>query len=741
MIEDFTTLVLEISRHQDQLKMSIYEQKELAHTVRRYSQCSVNFEDINKLCQEISFILNKAGKLAVQDTELINNLKKSSHLLWDQLLTHSVKDRLKITIIKDLVLSLDEELISIPWEMLYDGNDFLGLKFNLGRLIKTKHQESGAPLYRSVSGKLKMLILANPTDDLKSAYLEGINIKNQFDKTRDLMCIDFKSTHIDTLYVKKNLREYDIVHFAGHCEYERDTPNNTGWVLSDGRFTSQDILTLGGASSLPALVFSNACHTACVAKNSIDLDYQEKTYSLASAFLFSGVRHYIGAIHKIEDPVSFVFAKEFYTQIIKTKSVGESMRLARLKLIEEYGINSILWTNYILYGDPNFILFRQKAKPPALKPSKSLSLYKKHKKKLLGIFAGIAIISVSLLLYRWLPTINPSTYVLFNQAQNLFKSGKNAEVIKISNQIMKKDPKFLDVYPLIADTYARLGQRDEALKYYFDYVLTAQKRNDKKHLASSYWLIGWLYHQKGEYSKAFDFYNQSITLSRQNQDRLNEAIAMRKLAVWYMDKQNFDKALELLTKSSEINREKQRIQEHKYNLACDYFDLGLLFVNKEDLNTAKEFYDKSLKILGGINSKNEMSDYYFNLGEIYLFQKQYQKALDSYKKGLEIDELQGNKVNIVADYNMIGELYMEMDNSQKAEDAFKYAEELAKEIKAQPELAYVSYNLGFLYKKKNQKNKSREYFRQAQEIYRLIDSPDYKEVKEELLSLDNSNNP
>jgi tetratricopeptide (TPR) repeat protein len=736
MVEDSSALVLEISRLENQLKMSVYEQKELAHTVRRYSQCSLDFQEINKLCQEISFILNKTGKLAAQDADLINNLKKSSHLLWDQLLTRSVKDRLKITIIKDLVLSLDEELISIPWEMLYDGNDFLALKFNLGRLIRTRHQES-PPQYRSVSGKLKMLILANPTDDLKSAYLEGINIKNQFDKRRDLICIDFKSTHIDTLYVKKNLREYDLVHFAGHCEYEKDNSKNTGWVLSDGRFTTEDILALGGTSSLPALVFSNACHTACVAKNSIDLDYQEKTYSLASAFLFSGVRHYIGVIHKIEDLVSFAFAKEFYTEIIKGKSVGESMRLARLKLIEEYGINSILWTNYILYGDPNFILFRQKSKPSALKPPKSLSLYKKHKKKFLEIFTGLSIISISLLLYRWLPTINPNTYILFNQAQNLFKSGKNAEVIKIGNQIIKKDPKFLGVYPLIADTYAKLGQRDEALKYYFDYLLTAQKKNDKKYLASSYCLIGWLYHQKGEYSKAFDFYNQSITLSRQNQDKLNEAMAMRKLAVWHMSRGNHDKALELLTKSSEINREKQHIQEYKYNLACDYFDLGLLFENKEDLNTAKEFYDKSLKIFGEMNLKNEMSDYYFNLGEIYLFQKQYQKALDSYMKGLAIDKLQGNKVSIVADYNMLGELYMAMDNSQKAEDAFKYAQDLAKEIKAQPELASISYNLGLLYKKKNQKNKAREYFRQAQEIYRLIDSPDYAEVKEELLNLDN----
>ena len=131
-----------------------------------------------------------------------------------------------------------------------------------------------------------MLILANPTADLKSAYLEGVNIKNQFDRKRAEISIDFKSTRIDTVYVKKNLRDYDIVHLAGHCEYDTDDPKNSGWVLSDGKFTTTDILALGESLHLPSLIFSNACHSAEAATGPMATDYQEKNYSLASAFLF-----------------------------------------------------------------------------------------------------------------------------------------------------------------------------------------------------------------------------------------------------------------------------------------------------------------------------------------------------------------------------------------------------------------------------------------------------------------------
>ena len=69
-------------------------------------------------------------------------------------------------------------------------------------------------------------------------------------------------------------------------------------------------------------------------------------------------------------------------------------------------------------------------------------------------------------------------------------------------------------------------------------------------------------------------------------------MALRKLAVWHIDMQEYDFALELLTKSSEINRQRQHLYEHRYNLACDYFDIGW-FSEKGDFKSAEEFYRRS----------------------------------------------------------------------------------------------------------------------------------------------------
>jgi tetratricopeptide (TPR) repeat protein/CHAT domain-containing protein len=736
--EKQNVLILEIFRSDNRLKMSIAGESELARTVRHYSLCAVSFQDVSRICQEIAGVLKRQRKSDGSDPETLNCLKKNGQLLWEQLLTRSVRASLKAAGTMSLVMSLEEELVSIPWELLYDGNDFLGLKFNMGRLIRSQ-DEASHPRYRSISQKPRMLILANPTNDLKGAYEEGINIRNQFEKVRGRVAIDLKSTDIDTLYVKKNLRDYDIVHFAGHCEYDKDDPLKTGWLLSDGRFTTADILSIGAESSLPSLVFSNGCQSARVNKSAIDDDLLQKTYSLASAFLFSGVRHYIGSIQRIEDPASFVFAREFYTCLVKGSSVGESVRIARQRLIKDYGMNSCLWAAYLLYGEPGSVLFPDKLESGAF-PAKGASFFlQSHKKPLLVIFSIMVLTGVLVSLVLLFPSFNPSSYYLFRKAQKVFKAGNNEQAIGLAGQLIGKDPGFLDVYPLLADSYARRGLKDEALKHYFEYIFQSEKKGDFRHSAYAYIMIGWFYHQSGSYPKAHEFYQKAVDLSRKRGDKLHEALALRKLAVWHMDKGEDDAALPLLTKSSEINRENQRFAEYRYNLACDYFDLGLLFANKEDYNAAKEFYDKSLKVFNALNLKNEISDYYFNLGEICVWEKQYQKALSYYLKGLKIDEAQGNLPSISSDYTMLGELYMEMDDLALAEEYFKKSESLALRINSKMELAAARFDLGMLHKISNQKNLAREYLRQAQEIYSSVETPDYRAVQKELLSLDNPN--
>ncbi|MCX5697990.1 MAG: tetratricopeptide repeat protein [Candidatus Omnitrophica bacterium] len=732
---DSNTLVLEVWKQENSLGMSVFEQDQAASTLRYYHQHQVNLSEITRLCFEITAILATAGKKSDPEPHHLEQLKKCGQFLWDHLLARKVKERLISAESLGLVLLLDEELIGIPWELIYDGRDFLCLKFNIGRLLRTR-QEPAPPRYRSAQPVLRMLILANPTADLPSAYQEGLQIRNRFDRLRHKMRIDFKSTSIDSLYVKKNLRDYDIVHYAGHCEYNSEDVDDSGWLLCDGRLSVRDINALGESATAPSIVFSNSCFSAKMDPGMNKADYQAGTYSLASAFLFSGVRHYIGTIRELEDKTGLVFAQLFYTFVTKGRSVGESLRLARARLVKEYGIAQLSWAGYLLYGDPAFILFNP---PPGhkVKPVIPSGLGNRIKIKQLKYLAPV-FISIPLFfgLWAYLPSVNPATYIAFSKTERLFEQGKNAEVIDLSNSIIKKDPMFLAVFPLAGDTYRRLGKDKEALKIYFDYMFYSQRRNDKKNLVSAYIKIGWFYHGMGDYQKAFDYYQKALTLSLAGRDKLGEAISLRKLAVWYIDKRQDDKALELLMKSSEINRERKNLLVHRHQLACDYFDIGLVFINKNDLDTAADFYRKSFELFKQLKLKSELSDYYFNLGEIHLFNKDYQRALDCYLQGLKVDQAQGNIPSLASDYTMLGELYMDMDNLKDAESALEETVSICSNVKLPQEEAAVYYDLGRLYARKRQKNKAREFYRLAQEIYYSIDPYYYQEIKSALRELD-----
>ncbi|TAM40018.1 CHAT domain-containing protein [bacterium] len=721
-------LNLEVFKQERSLKMGLFSQNEPSATLKHYNQVSVSFEEINGLCEELICILNRTARIEAE----AQSLCKIGRMLWDHLLSRPIKEKLKSSLSTQLTLSLDEELIQIPWELIFDGSDFLSLKFSMGRLVRSGG-ESAALRYRNLSDEVKMLILANPTGDLDSAYTEGLNIKNQFAHKRERVCVDFKSTSIDKAYLKKNICDYDIVHFAGHCEFDKKDTQRSGWMFSDGLFSVEEIMKMGQSSDLPVLIFSNACHSAQLSTGLINSGYQETNFNMAGAFLFAGVRHYIGSIRKIEDTVSQEFGRKFYTQLLSGVSVGESLRLAKLKLIKEHGLAGLHWTSHLLYGDPGFVFFNTRVK----KQNKRL-LSSRFKKAIFSAGILILIIALGLLSAFWAPKLNPGKIYLFLSSEGQYRKGNNQGAVDLGMRAINKDRDFLSVYPVVANAYWRMGKKEKALRYYFEYVLRSEKLNNKKHLASAYIKLGWFYQLTGQYASARQFYDKAISLSRELKDKLNEAVALRKLAVWYIDNKNLEAALELLTKSVAINLAGRNNFEHRSNLAGDYFDIGLVFADKDDYAGAKEFYEKSRKIFEELKLKNELSDCFFNLGEIYLFQKEYQKAMDYYFMGLKIDLAQNNKVNLVSDYNMIGELYLEMDDLGEAESHFKHASVLAGEINSPPDLAGANYNLGLLYKKMGKKNLAREHWRKAQEIYRPIDLDKYQEIRSQLLDLDAS---
>jgi CHAT domain-containing protein/tetratricopeptide (TPR) repeat protein len=733
-MQENNTWILEITCQGSNLSMSLYE-KEQTSPVKAISTQPLDFSKIERLNNEIVAVINKANRRRILDGNSIAELKKNARLFYDFLLTKQVKNKLSSLDSVNLVLSLDERLINIPWELLFDGNNFLCLKFNLGRSIRTQNIPTQSK-YRSIPAKPRMLILANPTGDLRSAYQEGLYIKNRLTRKRNIS-IDFKAQDIDSNYVRKNIRDYDIIHFAGHCEYYSRSTEESGWIFSDGRVSVKDFLTLGESSSLPSIIFTNACQSACITDNLMDEQAQSKVYGLAQALIFAGVRHYLGSFWRIEDDFSREFADEFYNQIISAQSIGQAVRLARLELLRQHGISAIAWAGYVLYGDPSFVLFPSTPLVTRVAGDKfkvHLPVISRKKIAMLGLSLGIILLSSAMI--KILPTINPNTYRIFLRAERLYNQGNNPEVISLLSQIVQQNPLYLPAWKLRGDVNFRLGKFSNALKDYFDYARFSERKKDYNNLATAYIKIAWTYHMWGDYKKSEEFYQKALELSQRYQDKLNEADAMARLAVWHIDKGNGEDAFSLLMKSSEINRQRSHNPEHRFNLACDYFNVAFLYTDKDDLSAAKEFFDKSKEIFKSLGAIPELSDYYFDMGEIALFEKNYDLALEFYHKGLDLDKKLGHQFNLSSDYWMLGEYYWEIGKLTKAEDYFNKAVFICRQINNRPVLAGVYYDLGLMYKEMGKNHKAKEYLAAALKFYKDIDTPDYQEVQQEYAAIE-----
>ena len=353
--------ILNLSREGEKVRVRAFERTaDEEQTLKHYEDNPVSIADIENLCKDIVNILHKAKRRGDVSPELMKDLKKAGQALFDEILTPKAKKALRSTASSDLLLHIDDQLVEVPFELFFDGEEFLCLKFSMGRIVSTRQRSLAAKRKRKVRTSFKMLIIADPQGNLKEAYKEGIKIRDELGEEEDKIKVNLMSSNVDTQQIKNNIRDYDVIHYAGHADYNCENSSESGWIMSNKKWTSFDISKMAGGTPLPSLVFSNACHSGRTDNWHVKEGFEKKIFGLANAFLLSGVRHYIGTFWEILDSPGSAFAVEFYKALSKNVSVGEAVRTARKKLIDQFGEGNIIWASYMLYGDPTYKIFQGK---------------------------------------------------------------------------------------------------------------------------------------------------------------------------------------------------------------------------------------------------------------------------------------------------------------------------------------------------------------------------------------------
>lgn len=291
-----------------------------------------------------------------------------------------------------LIFEVDRHTASIHWEMLASGigdsaYEPIGLRRPVARQLRTAYSESVAIGGAARGRDINVLVIGDPgnpdrQENLPHARAEARRVAAFLETLSDETGIGLQvhqligapnyaergippATRLEV--IRRLMRgDIDVVHYAGHGDFDEANPQKTGWLFHDGLLTAGEIERIDFP---PALVVANACLTGRLSSargtgptTSHPRGEAGLLPSLADEFFNRGVRNYVGTAWEIDDVGAVEFAQTFYREFFtpsngEHQTIGEALLKARSALHTWEGSqpsNLVLWAAYQHYGDPGF---------------------------------------------------------------------------------------------------------------------------------------------------------------------------------------------------------------------------------------------------------------------------------------------------------------------------------------------------------------------------------------------------
>jgi hypothetical protein len=218
---------------------------------------------------------------------------------------------------------------------------------------------------------LRVLVVADPAEDahLPGAEEEGIAVADLFERVNQpnhaasvevVRLFGPRQATREAVLARLMLERFHVLHFAGHCVYDKDDPAASGWI-----FTGKERLAareLRRIDRIPEFVFSNACESGITPDRAGNRSV-ELAPSFAEAFFERGVANFVCTAWPVGDEAARHFAEYVYGALLGLPEAGpdgpqpmyKAMRHARSTVASEPS-GGRSWGAYQHYGDPLYRL-------------------------------------------------------------------------------------------------------------------------------------------------------------------------------------------------------------------------------------------------------------------------------------------------------------------------------------------------------------------------------------------------
>jgi CHAT domain-containing protein len=256
-----------------------------------------------------------------------------------------------------ILLGVDETVLNLPWELMTSRTGVSMLEVPFGRIVTTRQvpKQRRDPLKQD--DDVRMLVVVNPTSDLASTASELESLKKLEDVSGSYRIkVDVLEGEKAT---KKRFKEsvaevdYDMIHFAGHGNFDPSRPERSALHFADGRLESDEIHALPWPPGRPpGFVFNSACESGRAAGGRRLVGKNNRANGLAAAFLASGVGGYAGYFWPVSDVGAALFAQTFYEAAFRLENIGLGFMMARQETFHQLGDKKDLTCfSAVLFGD------------------------------------------------------------------------------------------------------------------------------------------------------------------------------------------------------------------------------------------------------------------------------------------------------------------------------------------------------------------------------------------------------
>lgn len=169
----------------------------------------------------------------------------------------------------------------------------------------------------------RLLLVANPTADLRFAEVEGLTVRHWF---RDDLVIDVPAANKEEFL--RLCQASDVLHYTGHAKFSLAQPLDSALVLGNQHEPGQwlSLREIFRTLKLPrnSLTVLNGCETGMLLPDMAD-DY----VNLVTGFLYGGAKCVISTLWSVPDLSSALLMSRFYSEWRSGSSPATALREAQ----------------------------------------------------------------------------------------------------------------------------------------------------------------------------------------------------------------------------------------------------------------------------------------------------------------------------------------------------------------------------------------------------------------------------